>query len=223
MKDSNIIYKTEIYQHYKKEIKKLRREVIPHLLKKYLRKNKSKIALTFVSIFILFFSLKYIYQWIVISSIKYIPGTQQIIYKEHKNFNNFLNDLAFKESGNNYNIINKYGYMGKYQIGRQALIDIGLNVDNDVFIKNPELQEIAIRLLLKKNKKYLEKYIGKYSYIKIKKNYVTESGMLAASILGGSSSVIDFLESDGLKDFGDGNGTKISEYLREFEGYKMEY
>ena len=34
---------------------------------------------------------------------------------EIKDQNKFLNDIGFRESGNRYDIVNQFGYMGKYQ------------------------------------------------------------------------------------------------------------
>ena len=42
-----------------------------------------------------------------------------------KNFQQFLNDLGARESGGNYKAFNKYGYVGKYQMGEAALVDAG--------------------------------------------------------------------------------------------------
>ena len=42
-----------------------------------------------------------------------------------KSFEQFLYDLGARESGGKYNILNKYGYAGKYQMGEMALVDAG--------------------------------------------------------------------------------------------------
>ena len=42
-----------------------------------------------------------------------------------KNLQDFLNDLAARESGGNYRAFNKFGYAGKYQMGEMALVDCG--------------------------------------------------------------------------------------------------
>jgi len=74
--------------------------------------------------------------------------------------------------------------------------------------------------LIKKNKHYLrnfEKYIGQI----INGIEITWSGLLAAAHLGGQKNVKKFLNSNGKNDYADANGTKISEYLSEFSGYKI--
>jgi hypothetical protein len=52
----------------------------------------------------------------------------------------FLDAIGHRESGNRYNIVNKYGYMGKYQFGKATLKGLGIKVSNEEFINSPELQ-----------------------------------------------------------------------------------
>lgn len=142
--------------------------------------------------------------------------------KDFNTFDKFLTKLALKESGNSYNPIpeNK-SYYGKYQIGEVALKEIGLKVDKDLFIKYPEIQEIAIRELLKSNSEYLKKEIQTFEGKKIKGIIITKSGLLAGAHLGGVSSVKKFLYSNGELDFEDGNKTKISKYINQFQNFQI--
>ena len=55
--------------------------------------------------------------------------------------NRFLNDIGFRESGNRYDITNKWGYMGKYQFGKTTLKGLGFKVTKQEFLNNPQLQE----------------------------------------------------------------------------------
>lgn len=154
-----------------------------------------------------------------------LPGSTRIVYIEDstKNFNAFLKDIAELESGGRYDIISSLGYMGKYQVGRQALTDIGMGgVPVTDFINTPELQEIAMRMLLKKNKRYLQSYIGKYNSKKVGNIRIDESSLLAAAHLTGAGAVMQFLDSNGIVDPVDGNGIKTSSRLKSFRGYKLE-
>ena len=45
----------------------------------------------------------------------------------------FLNEIGFKESGNRYDIVNRYGYMGKYQFGKKTLEGLGYKVTKEEF------------------------------------------------------------------------------------------
>jgi hypothetical protein len=149
--------------------------------------------------------------------------TTEIIYvaDSTKTMDKFLTELGNTESGGNYRSVNQFGYMGKYQIGRQALTQLGLSsISNDAFLDNPDLQEASIIMLLKENKRVLAAYIGKYQNRVINGIYVTESGILAAANMC-PQGIIDFLTSGGQNVFKDGNNCPITKYLAKFSGYQI--
>ena len=116
----------------------------------------------------------------------------KIVTKDHQLF---LSDLGHQESGNRYNIVNRYGYMGRYQFGRSTLKTLKIRVSRSVFLKDTVLQEQAMFALLKHNKKRLQKLITKYSGKTVHGVLVTESGLLAAAHLGGQGSVKKWFRS----------------------------
>jgi len=136
-----------------------------------------------------------------------------------KNMDLFLNDLGHRESGNRYNIVNKFGYMGKYQFGKSTLRTLKIKVTKDAFLNSPDLQEYAMQQNLLYNKKRLQKYIDKFEGQEIDGILVTESGILAAAHLGGAGSVKRYFRSG--KVMQDGNGVKITSYLKKFGGYNL--
>ena len=137
-----------------------------------------------------------------------------------KNHYSFLNDIGLRESTNNYKAVNKFGYLGKYQFGRKTLNSIGFkNITNRQFLSEPKIQEEAMLVLLKKNKRTLRREIKKYVGKTIGGIYVTESGILAAAHLGGAGNVRKFFRNG--KDFKDGLGTSITSYMALFSGYHL--
>jgi len=133
--------------------------------------------------------------------------------------NMFLNAIAFRESSNNYSVVNKWGYMGKYQFGKKTLKNLGYDVSKKEFLNSPHLQEKAMLDLLSHNKKILENYIEYWDGKKINGTIITESGILAAAHLAGPGNVKRFLKEG--REFKDGNGTKLTSYLTKFSGYKI--
>jgi hypothetical protein len=163
-------------------------------------------------------------------------------------WNRFKNDFAFKESGNNPEAYNKYGYFGLYAFGDNALEDIEL--DSVTFKKfliyktklfPVWLQDIALKqytdynwyrlthtTIVTKDTIYTiitEKYI-----IFIDKIFfgveISKSGLLAACHLVGVNKVRKFLRSKNRKqmidrDYSDANGIKITQYLKQFKNYKI--
>lgn len=131
----------------------------------------------------------------------------------------FLNAIGHRESTNRYDVVNKWGYMGRYQFGKSTLKGLGYDVSKKEFLSNPELQEEAMLSLLKHNKEKLQKYIDVFDGKTINGIYITESGILAAAHLGGQGSVKRYFRNG--KVFKDGNGTRITSYMDKFSGYDI--
>ena len=135
-----------------------------------------------------------------------------------QNFNYFKEALAFKESQGNYSIVNKFGYLGKYQFGRTTLERFKI-YNTDDFLMNPELQEKAFIALCEVNKWILRKDIRRSVGKVINGIVITESGILAAAHLGGAGNVKKFLRSQGRIGFEDALGTSIQSYMKLFAAY----
>lgn len=133
---------------------------------------------------------------------------------------NFLHAIGRRESSNRYDIVNRYGYMGKYQFGRKTLNSIGFkNIDNKTFLNSPEIQERAMISLLKSNKKILRRQIRRYVGTVVNGVYITESGLLAGAHLAGAGNVKKWLRNG--RRFKDGLGTSMVSYIELFGGYKL--
>lgn len=153
-----------------------------------------------------------------------------------KKSGDFYTDLAMRESSNTSSIVNKYGYMGLYQIGKLALIDIGY-IDNKTkkwtgknginsqqnFLDNPKVQNIAVReyhkIIWEQHLKNYHQYDGKT----IGNIQITKSGMIAAAHLVGHTEVKKFINSKGKIIAQDGNNVTCTEYLKELQNYEVDY
>ncbi|HLT54075.1 MAG TPA: hypothetical protein VKZ97_09295 [Flavobacteriaceae bacterium] len=139
-----------------------------------------------------------------------------------KSFVGFKEALAFKESQGNYFSVNSYGYLGKYQFGKETLKLIG--VYNPIqFLNNPELQEKAFLANAERNKWVLRREIRNFVGTKINGITITESGILAAAHLAGPGSVKNYLRSYGEDNFADAYGTTIEYYMKKFSGYDTSF
>lgn len=132
----------------------------------------------------------------------------------------FLQAIGQKESGNNYSIVNSFGYMGKYQFGAATLKGLGYKVSKEEFLSNPALQEEAMQALLDHNAKKLRRQIEKYCGTTVHGVYITESGILAAAHLAGQGNVKKFFRKG--YEFKDGYGTTMTSYMRKFSGYELD-
>jgi len=131
----------------------------------------------------------------------------------------FLNAIGMRESSNRYDVVNGWGYMGKYQFGKRTLKNLGYDISKKEFLNSPHIQEMAMLDLLSHNKKILQSYIDDYSGIVVDGTEITESGILAAAHLAGPGNVKRYFKKG--KQFKDGNGTKLTSYLTKFSGYKL--
>ncbi len=135
-----------------------------------------------------------------------------------KSFSAFKQALAFKESQGRYDIVNEFGYMGKYQFGGSALRAVGIT-NRKEFLDSPILQEEAFKALLAINKHGLRNEIEKYSGKIINGTEITESGILASAHLLGAGSVKRYLRNNGNIRITDGYGTTMRSYMKKFGGY----
>jgi len=131
----------------------------------------------------------------------------------------FLDAIGYQESGNKYHIVNRYGYMGRYQFGNSTLKTLKIKTTRKEFLNNIVLQEYAMYQHLQYNKKKLQKYIDKYEGQIVHGILVTESGLLAAAHLGGQGSVKKWFRTGKIRQ--DGNGVKITSYMERFGGYDL--
>ncbi len=139
-----------------------------------------------------------------------------------KSYVGFKEALAFKESQGNYFSVNDFGYLGKYQFGKETLKLIGVYNPNQ-FLYNPELQEKAFMANLERNKWVLRRDIKRFVGERINGITITESGILAAAHLAGPGSVKKYLRSLGQNRFSDAYGTSIKTYMKRFSGYDTSF
>ena len=144
----------------------------------------------------------------------------EVIEIEYKGPDEFLDAIGHRESGNRYDIVNTYGYMGRYQFGVSTLKGLGFKVTQDEFLNSPYIQEKAMQKLLLHNRKKLRKFIEEYCGKELHGVYITESGVLAAAHLAGAGNVRKFFRKG--YEFKDGFGTKMTSYMTQFSGYNLE-
>lgn len=149
----------------------------------------------------------------------------------------FMQKLAIRESSGDWKVVNRFGYVGKYQFGVAARKSVGAPVFTvKQFIKNPDIwpekqQDTAALKLMRLNYRYLTKFFsepGDELHIYLNRTFtlrdrskvtITTAGLLAASHLVGPKSVRSFLNTRGRIDIKDGNGTKCSDYMKHFDDY----
>lgn len=131
----------------------------------------------------------------------------------------FVFKMGSLESANSYTIVNRFGYMGKYQFNKRTLRMLDFNSKQiKTFLYNPNIQELAMEKLTIHNKLYFDRnnllgYVGTI----VGGVRISLEGMLAAAHLRGPYSVKKYLQTNGMINKVDGNNTSVKNYLKEFE------
>lgn len=163
---------------------------------------------------------------------KPIKRVDKLLYEE------FKIEMARLETGslaNPYQVVNRYGYTGKYQFSKttlRRLAQMGYLKATPAellnFKQDPELQERAMDALITHNKDILKRYkLNQYVGRTIGGVKITMEGMLAGAHLVGPYAVKHFVTNGGslssVKVGGvtvnkyDGNGTSVKDYMKQFE------
>jgi hypothetical protein len=162
-------------------------------------------------------------------TIKFKLLSEYVDEKHHESeFKRFINDLGYRESGNNWLCINRIGCFGEWQFAESTLQYLGFSsITLKKFKANPfifprDMQVKALETLIKVNLLILSDYKN-FIGDSIKGITITKAGMIAASHLGGASSLKKFLDSNGSINKKDAFGTSIYDYLKKFCQYDLEY
>lgn len=146
----------------------------------------------------------------------------KISYDVYGDLRLFLDTIAQRESRGNHLIINRYGCLGKYQFKRSTLDHIGFSdITDSAFLNNPDIQDSAMIVLLKANKRILGKYIDSFDGVMLDSVLITKSGMLAGAHLVGAGGVLSYLRQDSVYRTYDGNNVHVSQYIDEFKSYDL--
>ena len=156
-----------------------------------------------------------------------------------KDYIAFREALGQRESGGDYRAVNPYGYLGKYQFGMARLCDLGYTerkpgttgysnanfiwkngYSKEWFLTSPKQQDEIFykhcQLLKKRIVEEFNDYLGVVTVLGIS---ITLSGLIAGAHLGGIGGIRNFVlhGADSL----DANGTRISQYIKEFGDYDI--
>ncbi len=160
-------------------------------------------------------------------------------------YSDFLQALRMRESSGDYSAVNTLGYLGAYQFGEAALVDLGIVArdgnafDNDFgggftgklgitsitdFLTTPEAQDAAALEWMPLLWRYLEALdldliLGHV----VADIHLTASGLLAGAHLLGAGGVRDWVQSGGDPALTDGYATPLGEYLSTFGGYEIAF
>jgi len=144
---------------------------------------------------------------------RYIKSIDRKLY-----WKKYANTISELESSHRYDVINQFGYLGKYQISSKYIHDFGYKGTKEEFLKDKIGQEMVMANYTYNNVRYIKKYnLDKYVGEEINGIKVTIFGLMASAHLVGIKSLTEYLESNGKTIHKDGNDTSIEKYLKAFE------
>jgi len=138
--------------------------------------------------------------------------------KQHQ-LHELMDAIGRLESNGRYDVVNRFGFMGKYQFSARTLKHLGYNVTREHFLNSPQLQDSAMVQYLKDNYTNLEHHIMEYGYTTHNGIYLTPSSILAGAHFAGANGMKKFLENNiGTTD---SNGMTIAKYMQRFTNYEL--
>ena len=146
----------------------------------------------------------------------------RIVRSEPTEVENFMQQMAERESNNTVHATNKFGMMGKYQFHPSTIKMLGYNISNKKFLSDSNLQDSIMLANMRLNNKELKFIITRYDGKVIKGIKITRAGILAAAHLAGSVHVTEFFNNtDDAIGPQDANGTSVRDYLKMFSRYNI--
>ena len=164
---------------------------------------------------------------------KELKVTQFINYLEEKRyqqeFENFINQLGYDESRNDWTCINRIGALGEWQFMTSTLKWLGYgHITTKAFKKDstifpPKLQRQVLEELIHTNTIIMNNYINDFDGLEIRGIKITKAGIIAACHLGGARSVKLYLSTNGNLNRRDILGTSIENYLKRYQIFDLQY
>ena len=135
----------------------------------------------------------------------------------------FLEAIALFESNNRYDVVNSYGFLGRYQFSPRTIKHLGYDVLNEEFLRNKRLQDEIMLAYMRENYVSLRPYIEEYNNTNYKGMYITTSSILAGAHFAGAMGMRRFL-LDRADSIGktDANGMTLRRYMTKFSDYNVE-
>ena len=135
----------------------------------------------------------------------------------------FLEAIALFESNNRYDVVNSYGFLGRYQFSPRTIKHLGYDILNEDFLRNARLQDEIMLAYMRENYVSLRPYIDEYNNTNYKGMYITTSSILAGAHFAGAMGMKRFLLNK-LDSIGtvDANGMTLRKYMTKFSDYNVE-
>ncbi len=152
-----------------------------------------------------------------------MPIVEEDESDSRKDILRFLEAIALFESNNRYDVVNSYGFLGRYQFSPTTIRHLGYDILNEDFLRNARLQDEIMLAYMRENYVSLRPYIEEYNNTNYKGMYITTSSILAGAHFAGAMGMKRFLLNK-LDSIGtvDANGMTLRRYMTKFSDYNVE-
>jgi len=152
-----------------------------------------------------------------------IPIEEEDESDSRKDILRFLEAIALFESNNRYDVVNPYGFLGRYQFSPTTIRHLGYDILNEDCLRNARLQDEIMLAYMRENYVSLRPYIEEYNNTNYKGMYITTSSILAGAHFAGAMGMKRFLLNK-LDSIGtvDANGMTLRKYMTKFSDYNVE-
>ena len=152
-----------------------------------------------------------------------MPIVEEDESDSRKDILRFLEAIALFESNNRYDVVNSYGFLGRYQFSPRTIKHLGYDILNEDFLRNARLQDEIMLAYMRENYVSLRPYIEEYNNTNYKGMYITTSSILAGAHFAGAMGMRRFLlsRSDSVGKT-DANGMTLRRYMTKFSDYNVE-
>lgn len=135
----------------------------------------------------------------------------------------FMEAIGMLESNNTYDVVNRYGMMGKYQFSPTTVEYLGYDVTQEEFLSNPDLQDEVMLAYLDANYQTLYDYIMEYDGQEFKGITLNTASILAGAHFAGATGLKKFIDDmAGSVGVIDGNGMTLKNYMSQFSHYEVD-
>ena len=92
-----------------------------------------------------------------------MPVVEEDESDSRKDLLRFLEAIALFESNDRYDVVNPYGFLGRYQFSPTTIRHLGYNILNEDFLRNRRLQDDVMLAYMRENYVSLRPYIEEYN------------------------------------------------------------
>jgi hypothetical protein len=159
---------------------------------------------------------------LAVGNVKHIHVPNKVVLSEPTPVEQFMDKIAQIETpGGDYQTVNRFGMMGRYQFSPQTVRVLGFQVSKSEFLRSREIQDSVMVAYMRENEKLLKSLIYRYDGKVVKGVKITRASILAGAHFAGSNGVITFLTNNSSTGTVDANGTTLRKYMSYFSNFHL--